>query len=63
MTFRTAATTAVLAIGLAAVGAFAGPEWDPQPVTDHIRSQTTDTTIGGRTTRPPSGPTRWCPGR
>ncbi|GAA4848179.1 alpha/beta hydrolase [Luteimicrobium xylanilyticum] len=46
MTFRTAATTAVLAIGLAAVGAFAGPEWDPQPVTDHIRTQTTDTTIG-----------------
>jgi len=47
VTFRTAATTAVLAIGLAAVGAFAGPEWDPQPMTDHIRTQTADTTIGG----------------
>lgn len=45
--FRTIATSAALLVGLAVVGAVAGPQWDPQPVTEHVVPATTDTTIGG----------------
>ncbi|KRD36768.1 dienelactone hydrolase [Oerskovia sp. Root918] len=48
MIFRTAATSAALAIGLALVGAVTGPQWDPVPVTDHLEPSTPDTTIGGQ---------------
>ncbi|WP_265522064.1 alpha/beta hydrolase family protein [Oerskovia flava] len=48
MIFRTAATSAALAIVLAVVGALAGPQWDPVPVADHVTPETTDTTIGGQ---------------
>ncbi|OLT54000.1 prolyl oligopeptidase family serine peptidase [Cellulosimicrobium sp. CUA-896] len=51
MTFRTAATTAALAVVLAVVGAVTGPQWDPQPVAEHLEPATSDTTIGGQ----PSG--------
>lgn len=47
MIFRTAATTAVLAVGLAVVGAVTGPQWDPVPVEDHLTPSTSDTAIGG----------------
>jgi uncharacterized protein len=46
--FRTAATSAALAIGLALVGAVTGPQWSPVPVDDHIEVATADTTIGGQ---------------
>ncbi|BDZ43215.1 hypothetical protein GCM10025865_25140 [Paraoerskovia sediminicola] len=49
MIFRTAATAAAFAILLALVGAFTGPQWDPQPVEDHLVPETSDTTIGGQT--------------
>ncbi|PJI93366.1 alpha/beta hydrolase family protein [Luteimicrobium subarcticum] len=55
MTFRTAATTAVLAVGLAAVGAFAGPEWDPQPVDHHVVTAATSTEIGAPGATTPIG--------
>jgi dienelactone hydrolase len=45
--FRTIATSAVILVGLAVVGAVAGPQWDPVPVTDHLRPATSDTTIQG----------------
>ncbi|ROS73670.1 S9 family peptidase [Cellulomonas sp. PhB143] len=48
MIFRTAATAAALAILLALVGAFTGPQWDPDPVVDHVRVATSDTAIGGK---------------
>lgn len=48
MIFRTAATSAALAIGLALVGAVTGPQWSPVPVTDHLEPTTSDTTIGGQ---------------
>ncbi|WP_277211511.1 alpha/beta hydrolase family protein [Isoptericola croceus] len=47
MVFRTIATSAALLVGLAVVGAVAGPQWDPQPVTEHVSPATSDTTIGG----------------
>lgn len=34
-------------VGLAIVGALAGPAWDPVPVTDHLRPTATSTEIGG----------------
>jgi uncharacterized protein len=46
--FRTAATSAALAIGLALVGAVTGPQWSPVPVSDHLEPSTSDTTIGGQ---------------
>ncbi|WP_125777043.1 acyl-CoA thioester hydrolase/BAAT C-terminal domain-containing protein [Antribacter gilvus] len=46
MIFRTAATSAAIAIGLAVVGAVAGPQWDPEPVGEHLRPTTSDTQIG-----------------
>ncbi len=48
MIFRTVATSAALAIGLAVVGAVAGPQWDPEPIAEHIVPATADTTIGGQ---------------
>ncbi|MBD5787937.1 alpha/beta hydrolase [Cellulosimicrobium terreum] len=48
MIFRTAATTAALAIVLAVLGAVTGPQWDPVPVTEHLQPATSDTTIGGQ---------------
>ncbi|MCF4121541.1 alpha/beta hydrolase [Antribacter sp. KLBMP9083] len=49
MIFRTAATSAALAVVLAVVGAVAGPQWEPEPVTDHLRPVTSSTRIGGVT--------------
>jgi len=46
--FRTATTSAALAIGLALVGAVTGPQWSPVPVTDHLSPTTSATTIGGQ---------------
>ncbi|MBE7701930.1 prolyl oligopeptidase family serine peptidase [Oerskovia sp. Sa1BUA8] len=48
MIFRTAATSAALAIGLALVGAVTGPQWSPVPVTDHLSPTAADTAIGGQ---------------
>lgn len=48
MIFRTAATTAALAVGLALVGAVAGPQWNPEPVAEHIEPAAKDTAIGGQ---------------
>jgi dienelactone hydrolase len=45
--FRTTTTSAALLVGLALVGAVAGPQWDPVPVTDHLRPATSDTAIRG----------------
>jgi uncharacterized protein len=45
--FRTIATSAALLVGLAVVGAVAGPQWDPPPVTEHVVPATPDTTVGG----------------
>ncbi|MCK0117483.1 alpha/beta hydrolase [Isoptericola sp. S6320L] len=47
MVFRTIATSAALLVGLAVAGAVAGPQWHPQPVTEHVVPATQDTTIGG----------------
>ncbi len=47
MVFRTVATSAALLVGLAVVGAVAGPQWDPVPVADHLRPATSSTAIGG----------------
>lgn len=47
MVFRTVATSAAILVGLAVVGAVAGPQWDPVPVRDHLVPATTDTTIHG----------------
>ncbi len=47
MVFRTIATSAALLVGLAVVGAVAGPQWDPVPVTDHLQPATPDTTVRG----------------
>ncbi|MCB7135415.1 alpha/beta hydrolase family protein [Cellulosimicrobium marinum] len=52
MIFRTAATTAALAIVLAVLGAVTGPQWEPVPVDEHLEPATSDTTIGGQ---PPGG--------
>ncbi|WP_069388071.1 alpha/beta hydrolase family protein, partial [Cellulosimicrobium cellulans] len=48
MIFRTAATTAALAVVLAILGAVTGPQWDPVPVGEHLEPATSDTTIGGQ---------------
>lgn len=45
MGFRTFSTTAILAIGLAVVGAVSGPSWDPEVVADQLHPATSDTTI------------------
>lgn len=47
MVFRTIATSAALLVGLAVVGAVAGPQWDPVPVTDHLQPATSDTAVRG----------------
>ncbi|MEK8228589.1 hypothetical protein NKG05_25110 [Oerskovia sp. M15] len=47
MIFRTAATSAALAIGLALVGAVTGPQWDPTPSPTTF-AHDPDTTIGGQ---------------
>ncbi len=47
MVFRTTATSAALLVGLALVGAVAGPQWDPVPVSDHLQPATPDTAIRG----------------
>ncbi|SDS39900.1 Alpha/beta hydrolase family protein [Paraoerskovia marina] len=46
MIFRTVATTAALALLLAVVGSVAGPQWDPEPIDEHVQPATADTTIG-----------------
>ena len=47
MVFRTVTTSAVILVGLAVLGAVAGPQWNPDPVTDHLQPATPDTTING----------------
>ena len=47
MILRTIATSAAILVGLALVGAVAGPQWDPVPVSDHLVPTTSDTTIQG----------------
>ncbi len=44
---RTIGTTAALLVGLAILGALAGPDWDPVPVREHIQPSSYATTIGG----------------
>jgi dienelactone hydrolase len=44
---RTIATSVALLVGLALVGSFAGPQWDPQPLTEHVVPTTPDTTVRG----------------
>jgi uncharacterized protein len=46
-TYRVIAGTAVGVILLAVVGAALGPQWDPQPLTDPLRVETSSTAIGG----------------
>jgi dienelactone hydrolase len=45
--YRTIATSAALLVGLAVVGAVAGPQWDPVPVRDHLEPAAADTAISG----------------
>lgn len=47
MANRVAAGTVVGIILLAVVGAVMGPQWDPAPLTDALRVQSTSTRIGG----------------
>ena len=47
MVLRTVASSAAILVGLAALGALAGPAWDPVPVSDHIRPTVVSTEIGG----------------
>ncbi|MEN5073647.1 acyl-CoA thioester hydrolase/BAAT C-terminal domain-containing protein [Isoptericola cucumis] len=47
MILRTIATSAAILVGLALVGAVAGPQWDPVPVSDHLVPATSDTTVHG----------------
>jgi dienelactone hydrolase len=41
------ASSAAILVGLAVLGALAGPDWDPVPVTDHLVPATSSTEIGG----------------
>jgi hypothetical protein len=45
--FRTVATSAAILVALALTGAVAGPVWEPEPVTDHLRPAAASTAIGG----------------
>ncbi|GII98151.1 hypothetical protein Slu03_05290 [Sediminihabitans luteus] len=56
MIFRTAATSAVLAILLAIVGAVLGPQWDPAPMTDHVEVASASTVIGDAASYRATGP-------
>ena len=47
MFFRTVATSAAILVALAVTGAVAGPAWEPEPVTAHLRPATGSTAIGG----------------
>ena len=47
MVLRTLTSSAAILIGLAVVGALAGPTWDPVPVTDHLQPTASSTQIGG----------------
>ena len=44
---RTVGTTAALLVGLAVLGALAGPDWTPVPVRDQLEPASSDTLIGG----------------
>ncbi|QAY71938.1 alpha/beta hydrolase [Xylanimonas protaetiae] len=44
---RTVASSAAILVGLAILGALAGPAWDPVPLTDTITPTATSTAIGG----------------
>jgi dienelactone hydrolase len=44
---RTIVTSLALLVGLALLGSVAGPQWDPQPVTEHVVPSAPDTTIHG----------------
>ena len=47
MVFRTIASSAAILVGLALVGAVAGPQWDPVLVEDHLVPAASDTAIHG----------------
>ncbi|GAB2472373.1 hypothetical protein GCM10027063_11490 [Promicromonospora xylanilytica] len=47
MFFRTVATSAAILVALALTGAVAGPDWEPEPVTDHLVPAAASTAIGG----------------
>ncbi|MFD2792658.1 alpha/beta hydrolase family protein [Promicromonospora vindobonensis] len=47
MFFRTVATSAAILVALALTGAVAGPDWEPEPVIDHLEPATVSTAIGG----------------
>lgn len=47
MVLRTIASSAAILVGLAVLGALAGPAWDPVPLTDHIKPTVASTEIGG----------------
>lgn len=47
MFFRTVATSAAVLVALALTGAVAGPVWEPEPVTTHLRLASESTAIGG----------------
>ncbi|WP_369374912.1 alpha/beta hydrolase [Promicromonospora sp. Populi] len=47
MFFRTVAASAVILVALAITGAVAGPAWEPEPVTAHLRLGSESTAIGG----------------
>lgn len=53
MLFRVAATSAAGLIVLAVLGAVTGPEWTPEPLTDQLDVETTDTAVGGAPQREP----------
>ncbi|WP_258522153.1 S9 family peptidase [Actinomyces sp. Z5] len=44
---RTIGGVVVAVLGLSLIGTFAGPRWNPQPLTDSLAPSTTDTSIGG----------------
>lgn len=46
MRYRIAVTSVAAVLGLGAVGAMSGPDWDPVPLTESIDVTTPDTTIG-----------------
>lgn len=47
MRYRIAVASAVAVLGLGALGALSGPEWDPVPFAETIAVATPDTSIGG----------------
>ncbi len=55
MRYRIALTSALVVVGLGALGALAGPGWDPVPMTQTIDVATPDTTIGDSAGTTPVG--------